>query len=148
MTGTEKPAHILFQTTEIGGSVKHSMGISNPFRNDTVNETYRTIWPTIFHLKKKTRPKHSDQNYSLQKSLDSGTDVPISGKNIDNRTGMNPQGLIVAKIPDSNRANNCNIFDFNIGTLDLDYRESFWHGAKKSESEKAWRQQNFRKFWV
>ena len=37
MMGTEQPAQISLTTTEIGGSVKYSMGITDPFRTDIAN---------------------------------------------------------------------------------------------------------------
>ena len=43
MTGMDQPAQILFPTTEIGESVKYSMGIADPLRTDTTNWAESTI---------------------------------------------------------------------------------------------------------
>ena len=86
MTGTEKPVQI-FLDTEIGESVS----IANTIRSYTVNRMDPSIQPTIFHLKKVTGPGHSYRNHFLFGSLNRGIDVPRSGRNIDNCTGMNPQ---------------------------------------------------------
>ena len=99
MTGMEKTAQILVPTTEIGESIKYSMGISNPFRADTLNRTDPTIQPTTAHCNQAAGLGHSDKNHFPLVILDSGTDVPKSGWNIDNRTGINPQGPIVTTIP-------------------------------------------------
>ena len=102
ITGMEQPAKILFPATKIGGSVS----ITNTLRTDTENRNYATIQPTIFHLNQATRPRHSDQDHFPIRNLNSGIDAPISGQNIDNCTGMNPQVPILTTIPYSNRANN------------------------------------------
>ena len=60
MTGTKKTVWILLPTTETGGAVKYSMGIANPFRTHTLNQTDPTIQPTTVHFNKVTRPGHSD----------------------------------------------------------------------------------------
>ena len=125
--GTEKPDQILLTTIEIGGSVM----ISNTLRTDTENRTDTTIQPTIVHLRKSTGPGQSDRNHFPIGSLNSGIDVTISGRNIDNRTGMKPQGTIVTTIPESKRMNNCKIFDSISRTSDLAYRGSLWHVTKK-----------------
>ena len=135
MTGTEKPAQILFQTTEIGGSVKYSMGIENPFRTDTENCTDPTIKPTAVHFNQATKLGHIDWKHFLLGSLDSGTYVTRYGRNIDNHTEMNPQTPIVTTIPESSRSNNCNIFDSDSRTSGLAYRGFPRHEIMKSESE-------------
>ena len=106
MTGTEQPDEILLSPTEIGGSVKYSMGITKPFRTDTANWADPAIQPTIAQFKNSTVPGHSDHKNSPLDILDSGTDVTRSGWNIDNCSGMYPQGPIVSTIPESNRAKN------------------------------------------
>ena len=108
MTGIEQPAQVSL-STEIGGSVKFSVGITNPFRTNTTNRTDPNIQPTTVHCKQATVLGHSDQYHTPLWSLDSGTDVPRSGRNIDNRTSMNPEGPIVTTIPYSNSAGNFNI---------------------------------------
>ena len=118
MTGTEQPAQVLLPT-EIGGSVQFSVGIVNQFRTHKSNRTGPTIQQTIVQSKKATGPGQSDWEYFPLTSLDSGTDVPRSGNNIHNRTGMNPQGSIVTMIPYSNSANNCGIFESVRVILDL-----------------------------
>ena len=67
--------------------------------------------------------------------MDSGTDVSISGHNIDKYTGMNPQGPILATISGFNSAINCNIFNSVRRTFYLDYRGLTWYGAAKIEIE-------------
>ena len=134
MTGTEQPTQVLLPT-KIGGSIKLLVGIANSFKTNKVNRMDLTIRPTIVHSNQLTIPGHSDQDYFLLGSLDSGTDAPISGPNIDNRTRMNPHGPIVTTILESNSASNCNIFDSFRGKSDLAYRGSPWHGAAKSESK-------------
>ena len=107
MMGTEQPAQVLLLTTEIGGAIS----ITNKIRTDTANRMDPTIQTTIFHFNQATGPGHSDRNHFPLGSLYSSTDFPISGRNIDNRTGMNPQVHIVATIIDSNRTNKCSIFN-------------------------------------
>ena len=128
MMDTEQLAQIFLPTTEIGGFVS----IANTLRTETENWTEPIIQPTIFHLKQENGPGHSDRNHLPIWSLNSGIDVPIPGRNIDNRTGVNPQGSIVTTIPDSNRENNCNIFDSVRRTSDFFYRVSSWHGTMKT----------------
>ena len=67
--------------------------------------------------------------------MDSDTDVPISGRSIDNHTGMNPQRPIVTMVPESNSARNFYIFNSIKGALDISFRGLPWHIAAKSESE-------------
>ena len=98
MTGTEQPSWVSL-TTEIGGSVKISVGIANPFKTHTENRTEPNIQPTIVHSNQTNRPGHSDWDYLLIGSLDSDTDVPVYGQNIDSRTGMKPRLPIVTTIP-------------------------------------------------
>ena len=76
--------------TEIGGYVKFAVGTVNPFRIHTDNWTESTIQPIIVHSNQETVLLQSDWGYFSLGSLDSGTDVPITEFNIDNRTGMNP----------------------------------------------------------
>ena len=64
MTGTEQPDEILLSPTEIGGSVKYSMGITKPFRTDTANWADPAIQPTIAQFKNSTVPGHSDHKNS------------------------------------------------------------------------------------
>ena len=59
MNGMEQPAQVLFPT-EIGGFVKFSVGITNQFRTDTVNQMEPTFQPTIVHSNQVTRSGHSD----------------------------------------------------------------------------------------
>ena len=122
----------MLPTTEIGGSVS----ITNTLRAYTENWTDPTIQPTIIHFKQVTGPGHSDPNHFPIKSLNIGTDVPRSGRNIDNHTRMNPQGPIVNINPESNGSNNFNIFDSVSRASDLAYRSSPWHGTMKSENKK------------
>ena len=63
MTSTEQPAQILLQTTEIGGSVKQSVDIVNPFRTDIANRMETTIQPTIMHFNQATGMVNSDRNH-------------------------------------------------------------------------------------
>ena len=57
------------------------------------------------------------------------------GRNIDNCTGVNPQGPTGTIIPETNSTKRFNTFDYIIGTSDLSYRILLWYGAEKSESE-------------
>ena len=82
------------------------MGITDPFRTDTTNRRNPIIQPTIVQFYQDTILVHSDQNHFPIGSLDSGTDAPISGRNIDNRTEMNPQGPIGTTTLESNREKN------------------------------------------
>ena len=132
MMGTEQLAQVLLPT-EIVGYTTLLLGIANPLNNYTENWVYPTIQPIIFQYTQATGPENSDREYFPLGSLDSGTYVPISRRNIVNRTGMNPQAPIVITIPHSNIAKNCNIFDSVSRTPDLDYRGSLWNGAEKSE---------------
>ena len=84
MTDTKQPVLILMMTNKIGGAVKHLMGIGKPFRDDTENWTDPTIQATIVHFKKAIRMRHSDWNHFILGILNSGIDVPIFGRNIDN----------------------------------------------------------------
>ena len=99
MTGMEQPSQISFPATEMGGSVKYSTSIANPFRTDTVNQTDPTIKPTTNQFNQSNIAGHSDRKHSLSGSLDSSTGVPRYGRNIDNRTGTNSQAVIVTTIP-------------------------------------------------
>ena len=107
----EQRAQILLPTTEIGGSVKYFMSIENPFRTNTENWMDPIIQPTLLQFNQATGLGHSDRNQFPLGSLDSGTYVSRSGRNINNRTGMNSQGPITAMIPESNSVNNCYIFN-------------------------------------
>ena len=113
------------------------VGIVNLFRNHTANQTEPTIQPTIVHYNQATVTGHSDWEYLPLRILDSGTDVRSrgSGKNIDNHAGVNPQGPIVARIPETNIASNYNIFDSIIRSSNLTYRGLSWNGSEKRESE-------------
>ena len=134
MIGTEQLAHISLPT-EISGSVKWLVGITNPFRTDAANCTDLTIQPIIVHSNRATGLGHSDWEYCPIGSLDSGTNVPRSRRNIYNRTWMNPQGPIVTTIQESNSMSNFDIFYSTRGTLDLAYRGLAYHFVAKSESE-------------
>ena len=57
---TKQPVQISLPTLEIGGAVKHLMGIANPFRADTAHSVDPTIQLTIFHFKQATGPVNSD----------------------------------------------------------------------------------------
>ena len=124
--------------TEIGGSVKLSIGIMNPFRTHTVNQTDPAIQKITVWSNLETEPGHSDWEYFPLESLESGTDVPRSGRNIDNRTGMNSQVPIVTTILESNITSNCNIFNSFRRDLDIVYRGLLWQCAEKIESENLW----------
>ena len=139
MTGTEQPYKILFPTTEIGGSESNA----NPLRAGTENRTDPTIKKTIVHFKQTTVPGKIDQNQFPISNLNSGIDVPIHGYNIDNRTGINPQGPIVTTIQESNKTKNCDIFHSFIRTTDLDYGGLPWRIMIKSEGENLIVQMNF-----
>ena len=82
-----------------------------------------------------TELEHSELNHFPIMSLDSGIDVPRSGRNIDNHTVMNPQGLIVTTIQESNIAKNCKILNLVSRESDISYRGSLWHSTTKIESE-------------
>ena len=127
-------------TTKLGESI----------RSDTENEMDTTIKPTIIHHKQETGTGHSDWNHFKIRILNSGIDVTISRRNIDNHTEMKPQGTIMTTFPESNRANNCDIFYLASKTSDLAYRDSPWHGTMKElnwkDSEKPYRQHNFQKY--
>ena len=133
----EQPDQVSF-TTEIGGSVKFLVGIANPFRTNTVNQKDPTIHPTTVQSNHTNGQWHSDQDYLHLSSLDSGTDVTTSVRNIDNRTGMKPQGPTVTKIPESNSAINRNVFDSVRRTSDITYRGLSWNDADKIENENLW----------
>ena len=120
MTVIEQLAQILLTTTEIGGSIS----IVNALMTYIENRTDPDIKPTISHFKQETGPGYSEQNHSPIGSLHSGIGFPRYWRNIDNRTGMNPQGLIVTTIPESNGASKCDIFNLVSRTSDLAYRVS------------------------
>ena len=86
MAGMEQPAQILLPNTEI----RVFVSIVDTLRTDTANQTDLTIQPTIFHLNQATGPGHNERNHFPIGGLNSGIDVPRSGRNIDNPTGMNP----------------------------------------------------------
>ena len=130
MTGREQLAQILLPTTEIGGSVS----IANTIRTDTENWNEPTIQPTIVHLKQVTVAGHSDRNHFPISILNGFIDIPRSGQNIDNRTGMNQQGPIVTTIPESIGAKNCNTFNSVMKISDITYRELACNGKIKGES--------------
>ena len=130
MTGTEQLSQVSFPT-EIGWSIKFFVGIANPFRTNTEYQKDPTIQQTTVQSNQGTVHGHSYQYYLHLGSLDSGTDVTSYVQNIDNRTGMKPQGNIVTTIPESKRMNNCKIFDSISRTSDLAYRGSLWHVTKK-----------------
>ena len=104
-------------------------------RTDTANRMDPTSRPTIAHLNQATVPGHNDPNHFPIGILNSGIDFPRSGNNIDNRTGMKPQGPTVTTIPDSNRAKNCSIFESVSSALDIVSRFSPWYVTMKCESE-------------
>ena len=131
MTGKEQQAQILFPTTEIGGSIN----IAIKLRADTANNMEPTIQPTIIHLKQANGTRHGERNHLPIGILNSGIDVPRSGRNIDNHIGMNPQGPIVTTIPESNRANNCDILNSVSKTSDITYTSSPCHDTIKYEDE-------------
>ena len=86
----------------------------NTRSTDTANSTDTTIQKTIVQIKQANRTRHI---------------------NIDNRIGMNTQGPIITNIPESNRANNCDIFYSVSRNSDLAYRGSVCHDKTKSDSE-------------
>ena len=132
--GTEQPAQVSLPT-EIVGSVKFLVGIAHPFRTHTFNRNESTIQPTIIHSNQSTIPGHSDRYYSPLGILDIGTGVPRSGRNIDNRTGVNPQGHIGTTISEFNSTSNWKKFDSVSMISDIAYRSLSWNGAEKSEIE-------------
>ena len=100
--GTFTPRNIIMEQraqvsfpTEIVGSENISVGIAHLFRTHRANRNDRTIQPTIIHSNQSSGQGHSDGDYSPLGSLDSGTDAQRggSGRNIDNCTGVNPQGV-------------------------------------------------------
>ena len=93
--------------------------LGKSLKNYISNRTDPTSQPTILNLNKSTGPRHKDRNHFSIRSLNSGIDVPRSGRNIDNRTGMKPQGPIVTTIPESNRAKKYNIFNLYNKTSDI-----------------------------
>ena len=95
MTGKVLLAQILLPTIGIGGSVS----ITNTLSTDTENRMDPNIQPTIVHLKQATELGHIGQNHLPIRSLNIGIDVPRCRRNIDIRTGINPQGSIVTIIP-------------------------------------------------
>ena len=105
--------------------------LGKSLRADTENRADPTIQPIIVHLKKVTGPEHNERNHFPIGSLNSGIDVPRSGRNIDNRTGLKPQGPIVTTIPESNKSKNCDIFNLVGKTSVIVYRNSPWHGTIK-----------------
>ena len=131
MMVTEQRFQILFLTTDIGGSVS----IANTLRTDTVNWKDPNIQPTIVHLKQATGLGHSDRNHFLNRLVNSDIYIPRYVGNIDNRTGMDPQGPIMNTVPKSNRSSIYNIFKSVNRTFDIVYRGSLWHVTIKSESE-------------
>ena len=128
MTVTEKTDQILFPTTEIGGYIS----ITNALRTDKDNWRDPNIQPTTVHLNQEIGPGQSDPKKPPIGSLNSGIDVPRSGWNIYNRTGMKPQRPIMTTIPEYNRANSCNMSNSVSRALDLAYRVSLWHDTMKS----------------
>ena len=130
----EQLDQILFPTTKIGGSVKHLIGIANLFRTNTKKWMDPTIQTKNFHLNQETVMGHSDQKHPPLSSLDSGTDVTRSTRNIDNLTDMIPQGPIATNVPDYNRANNYNIFELVRRKLNPYCRGSPCKGTTKSEN--------------
>ena len=109
---TENMSRVSF-LIEIRGSKTFSVGIAYPFRTHRANCNKPNIQPTIIHCNQETVWGNSDWYYCPLGSLDSGTDVQIRGygHNIDNRTGMNPQGPIGTIIPGTNSESKWNIFD-------------------------------------
>ena len=99
-------------------------------RTEKVNRTDPTSQPTIVHLKQATGPGHNERNHFPIRIFNSGIDVPRSGRNIDNHTGMKPKGPIMTKISESNRVNNCYIFDSVNKTLDIASTVLPWYGTK------------------
>ena len=100
--GKEQPSQVLL-LTEIGGFVKLLVGITHPFRTHTENRNDPTIQPTTVHSNQVTGLVYSYRDHLPLSSLKSGTDVwiGVSGKNIHNRTGLNPKGPIGTIIPDT-----------------------------------------------
>ena len=135
MTIMAQPDQFLLQT-EIGGSIKFLVGITNPLMTHTENQTDPTIQPTIVHPNQTTGPVQSDRYHYPLGILKSSTDVPRSGWNIDNRTVMNTQGPTVTTLPESNNAINGNIFTSFRSTSYLSFIIYMWHGKAKNESEK------------
>ena len=111
------------------------MGIANPFKTYKANQMNPNIQPNIFHLIHLTGPVHSGWIHFPISILESGIDVPIYRQNIGNSNEMNPQGPILTMIPESNRENNCNIFDFIRRTSDISYRGSMWYIIVNIESK-------------
>ena len=135
MTGMKQPVHISLPTPEIEGAV-NTQWVSLTHSGTT----QKIVWTPLFNQLLPSSGKWLEQDTVIGTTpplriLNSGIDVPRSGRNIDNCTGMNPQGPIVTKIPEYNRANNCNIFKLIIKPLDLAYMVLPWHDTMKSESE-------------
>ena len=49
-------------------------------------------------------------------------------------TSCLPTGTIMTTVPESNIANNCNIFNLVCKTSDQSFRGSLWHGAMRNET--------------
>ena len=81
-----------------------------------------TIQPIIVYSNQATKLGHINRYYPPLRILDRGTDIPISGRNIDNPTRVNQQGPIETNIPDTNSASNFDVFDYVRRTLYLAYR--------------------------
>ena len=91
--------------------------LGKSLRTDTDNWAEPNNQLTIVHFKQATGPRHNGRNYIPIGILNSGIDVTRYVRNIDNHTGMKPQGPIVTTIPESNREKNCSIFDLIRKTL-------------------------------
>ena len=74
MMGTEQSAQVSL-LTEIGVSIKFSVGIAHPFRTHAANQNEPTIQPNLVHSNQATGSGHIYWDYSPLRSLDSGTDV-------------------------------------------------------------------------
>ena len=123
MVGIKQPAQILLLTTEIGGPVN----ITNTLSIDTENWTGHNIQPNMVYFQQATRLVHSDRKQLPIRRFNSCIDIYRSGRNIDNRTGINLWGPIVTMILESNRENNSEISDLVRKKLHLAYRVSPRH---------------------
>ena len=76
--------------------------ITHPFRSHISYCNNPYIKPTIVHLNQATGWGHNDHEYFTLRSFDIGTAVQsgLSGRNIDNRTGVNLKGTIGTIITD------------------------------------------------
>ena len=109
--------------SEIRGPKKLSVVIAHLFSTHRESWNLPTIQPTIVHYNQATGWGNRERDYFTLGILYSGTDIQIRGhrRNINNRTGVYPQVLIITTIPESNSESNRNIFNSIIRTSDISY---------------------------